>query len=98
MKNLKILNIDDLYAQQCNYLIYDTIYGHSPKNLRQIFDLKQNEMGYSLRETTMGMKEIQEKGYRLTQSKRSFLMAGPTYWNAVDGVSRGCCGFFHFLP
>ena len=83
MKELQILNFDDLYYQQCSLLVHDIVYGEDPKNLRKIFKFHRQETGYNLRQSTVDEKKLEVKQYKTKQAKHIFFMKAPICYNKI---------------
>jgi hypothetical protein len=83
MKELKILNFDNLYYQQCSLLVHDIVYRQAPKNLRRIFKFHRQETGYNLRQTTVDEKILEVKQYKTKPAKHSFFMKAPICYNKI---------------
>ena len=88
MKNLEILNFDDLYKQQCSLLILDIMFGEAPGGLKNIFRLRRQEAGYNLRDNIIGVKELEIKNYKTKATRNSFFMKGPICWNNISEETR----------
>ena len=88
MKNLEILNFDDLYKQQCSLLVFDFMFGEAPKRLKNIFRLRRQEAGYNLRHNIIGVKELEIKNYKNKATRNSFFMKGPICWNNISEETR----------
>jgi hypothetical protein len=84
MKNLEILNFDDLYKQQCSLLVLDIMFGEAPKPLKKIFRLRRQEANYSLRNNIISEKELEIKNYKTKATRCSFFMKGPVCWNDIS--------------
>ena len=82
MKDLKILNLNDLYLYQCASTTYDIVNNHCPEALRNTLRPTADRNEYSLRSRARNPLELEVPHVRSTRKKR-FFSECQIIWNEI---------------